>query len=318
MNSKQKAFLLSVALIIIITVTAVGLTTSTQETGKLSVVATFYPLAYLTERIGGDHVAVTQLVPSNTEIHTWEPSASHIAAAQDADIIVYNGGGADHWMEADILPSLSQSSTRVVVESTQGLPLIANQEHDEHEAGEEEHDHGANDPHTWISPYMALQQAEKIYSALIQADTENQEYYTENWQTLQKELTQIDTEYQENLQGAAVSQIFVSHEAYGYLAERYGFEQHGVIGLSADEQPTATTIANLVDEMEQNHIYVVYVDPVYSTSYVETIKSEVQAQTGHSVTILELYLMLGSQGNLDYLHQMQVNLDNLKLGLEAK
>jgi zinc transport system substrate-binding protein len=69
--------------------------------------------------------------------------------------------------------------------------------------------------------------------------------------------------------------------------------------------------------MEQHQIYVVYVDPVYSTSYAQTIQSEVEAQTGHSVAILELYLMLGPQGELDYLQQMQVNLDNLKVGLEA-
>jgi len=317
MNTKQKVLLLSISLIIIIAVAAVALTTSTPQSDKLSVVATFYPLAYLTERIGGDHVAVTQLVPSNTEIHAWEPSALHIASAQDADIIVFNGAGADRWMEDDILPSLSQSSNRIVVDSTHDLALIATQENDEHEAGEEEHDDGAYDPHTWLSPYMAKQQAEKIYNALIQADPENQEYYTQNWQTLQNELTQIDTEYSESLQNAAVTQVFVSHEAYGYLADRYGFEQHGVIGLSADEQPTASTIANLVDEMEQHQIYVVYVDPVYSTSYAQTIKSEVEAQTGHPVAILELYLMLGPRGNIDYLQQMQVNLDNLKAGLEA-
>lgn len=315
MNTKQKALLLSVTLIIIITVAAVALTTSNPQSDKLSVVASFYPLAYLTGRIGGDHVAVTQLVPSNTEIHSWAPSASDIVAVQDADIVVYNGGGADHWMEDDVLPSLSHSNNRVVVDSTQGLTLIASQEHDEHESGEE--DHGAYDPHTWLSPYMAKQQAEKIYNALIQADPANQDYYTQNWQTLQSELTQIDTEYSQSFQNAAVSQIFVSHAAYGYLAERYGFEQHGVIGLSADEQPTAATIANLVDEMEQHHIYVVYVDPVYSTSYAETIKSEVQTQTGHSVAILELYLILGAQGDMDMLQQMQTNLSNLKVGLEA-
>ena len=321
MNTKQKALLLSIILIIIIVVAAVALTQSTPQSDKLTVVATFYPLAYLTERIGGDHVTVTQLVPSNTEIHSWEPSASNIAATQDANIIVYNGAGADHWMEDDIIPSLSQSNNRVVVETTHGLTLIANQEHEEHEheheAGEEEHDHGEFDPHTWISPYMAAQQAEKIYDALVQADPANQDDYTQNWQTLQSELTQLDTEYSQGLQNAAVSQIFVSHEAYGYLADRYGFEQNGVIGLSADEQPTAETIATLVDEMEEHQIYVVYVDPVYSTSYAQTIKSEVEVQTGQSVTVLELYLMLGPQGDMNYLQQLQANLDNLKVGLDA-
>ncbi len=220
-------------------------------------------------------------------------------------------------MEDDLLPALSTTKTRTVIESTDGLTLIATQEeHEEHNA-EEEHDHGAYDPHTWISPYMAKQQAQNIYNAIVAADPEHESYYTERWQTLADKLTALDTAYLEGLASKNKTEIFVSHSAFGYLASRYGFEQHGVIGLSADEQPSAATIATLVSEMEEHGIYVVYVDPVYSSQYAQTIQSEVQTQTGHPVTILDLYLMLGSTDSLDLLGQMQTNLDNLKTGLEA-
>jgi zinc transport system substrate-binding protein len=315
MNNKQKILLLTITLIIVISIGAVTFpVTPPKPEDKISVVATFYPLAYLTEQIGGDHVVVTQLVPNNTEIHTWQPSASHIVATADADIIVYNGGGADHWMEDDIIPALSANDNRIVVETTNGLPLIANQEHEE-ETGEEKHDHGAYDPHTWVSPYMAKLQAEKIYSALVQADPENSGYYTQRWQNLESKLAELDTEYSQRLSEKSYTSIFVSHEAYGYLAERYGFEQHGVIGLSADEQPSTTTIAVLVEEMLEHESYTVYVDPVYSTEYAQTIKTEVEAKTGHTVAVLNLYLMLGPNNGMDYLAQMQANLESLEAGL---
>jgi zinc transport system substrate-binding protein len=310
MNRKQKILLASITLIII-AVAAIALTTSTPKTDKLTLVATFYPLAYLSQEIGGDYIAVTQLVPSNTEIHSWEPSASHIVTIENANMIVYNGAGADHWMEDDILPALSASKERIVVDTTAGLDLIANQDHDEDE------EHGAYDPHTWISPYMAKLQAEKIYNTIVQADPAHQDYYTQRWQTLEAKLTQLDTEYTEGLANGNKTMIFVTHEAFGYLASRYGFEQHGVIGLSADEQPSAATIATLVEEMEEHQTYVVYVDPVYSTEYAQTIKTEVEAQTGHAVTILNMYLILGPQTDMDLLQQMQTNLANLKVGLEA-
>jgi zinc transport system substrate-binding protein len=310
MNRKQKILLATITLIII-AIAAIALTTSTPKTDKLTLVASFYPLAYLSQEIGGDYVTVTQLVPSNTEIHSWEPSASHIVATENANIIVYNGAEADHWMEDDILPALSTSNERIVVDTTAGLALIANQDHDADE------EHGAYDPHTWISPYMAKLQAEKIYNAIVQADPAHEDYYTQRWQTLEAQLTQLDTEYTEGLANANKTMIFVTHEAFGYLASRYGFEQHGVIGLSADEQPSAATIATLVEEMEEHQIYVVYVDPVYSTEYAQTIKTEVEAQTGHAVTILEMYLILGPQADMDLMQQMQTNLANLKVGLEA-
>lgn len=319
MNNKQKILLLTITLIIVISIGAVAFTaTAPKPEGKISVVATFYPLAYLTEQIGGDHVAVTQLVPNNTEIHTWQPSASHIVATEDADIIVYNGGGADHWMEDDILPALSANENRMVVETTSGLQLISNQEHEhEEETAEEEHDHGTYDPHTWISPYMAKLQAEKIYNAIVQADPENKDYYTQRWQSLESQLTELDTDYSQRLSEKSYTSIFVSHEAFGYLAARYGFEQHGVIGLSADEQPSTTTIVTLVEEMLEHESYTVYVDPVYSTEYAQTIKTEIEAKTGHTVTVLNLYLMLGPNNGMDYLAQMQANLDSLEAGLAA-
>ncbi len=308
MKNKQKILLLTVTLIIIIAIATIALTTTNPKPNdKVQIVATFYPLAYLSEQIGGDYVTVTQLVPDNTEIHTWEPSASHIAATEDADIIVYNGAGADHWIKDDILPSLASTKQRIVVDTTEGLELIANEDND---PGEE---HGAYDPHTWISPYMAKLQAQEIYNALIQADSGHQAYYTQNWQSLAAKLTELDTEFTNGLSN--MTSIFVSHEAFGYLASRYGFEQYGVIGLSADEQPSTTTLANLIEAMIEHQTYVVYVEPIYSNEYAQTIKTEVEAKTGHTVTVLNLSLLLGPSNGLDYLQQMQTNLSNLEAGL---
>jgi zinc transport system substrate-binding protein len=313
-NKKQKLLLASIILIMIIIVSAVTFSSIRQNSEKLNVVTTFYPLTFLSQEIGGDYIQVTQIVPNNTEIHSWEPATSHIVAADDADIIIYNGAGLDHWMEDDVLPALSNTKTRTVVETTLDLDLLLGSE-DESET--EEHEHKLYDPHTWVNPYMAKLQAEKIFNTLVQKDPQHESYYTERWLDLKSRLEQVDNEYSTGLADAKKDAIFVSHEAFGYVAYRYGFEQYGVIGLSADEQPSAATIANLVNLMQEHEIFVVYVDPVYSSEYTQTIKSEIQAQTGHTITILELYLMLGPSDGKDFLTQMQLNLANLKTGLDA-
>jgi zinc transport system substrate-binding protein len=321
MNQKQKILLIGAILIIIIAGVASAFLISTSPTDKLQVVATFYPLAFFSQQIGGENVQITQLVPSNTEIHAWEPSASDISSVEEADIIVYNGAELDHWLEEEILPALSNAKTRTVVETTEGLPLLTGEheehEHEEEHGHEEEHEHGLYDPHTWVSPHMAKLQAEKIYNAIVQQDPEHESYYTDRWLNLKTTLEQIDTDYTSELSNKQKDTIFVSHEAFGYLAHRYNFEQHGVIGLSADEQPSAATIANILDLMIDHVTYVVYVDPVYSDEYAQTLKNELETQTGQSVTILELYLILGPIDDLDYFGQQAVNLENLKVGLEA-
>jgi zinc transport system substrate-binding protein len=256
-------------------------------------------------------------VPSNTEIHSWEPAASHIASAENADVIIYNGAGVDNWIETEILPSLSNSKNRTTVNTCEGLELLTSESED-HEHGEDnEHDHGPDDPHTWVSPYMAKLQAEKIHSQFVQRDPAHANYYVERWLNLKGRLEQLDNEYALGLSVKLKNATFVTHEAFGYLAHRYGFEQHGVIGLSADEQPSVATIISLVSLMTERGMFALYVDPVYSSEYAQTLKNELQTQTGHTVKVLKLYLMLGRIDDKDYLEQMRSNLDNLEIGLEA-
>ena len=315
MNRKQASLIIAAALTAtILIVAASNFSTTTQQTDKLQVVATFYPLAFFTQEIGGEHVQVTQLVPSNTEIHTWEPSAQDVTAAEKADIIIYNGAGLDHWMQNEILPALSNTKTRTTIDTTEGTPLIQTTT-EEHEHEDEEH--GGYDPHTWVSPYMAKLQAEKIYTALVQQDPAHETYYTDRWTTLKNSLEQIDADYTAALSAKQKNTIFVSHAAFGYLAQRYGFEQHGVIGLSADQQPSAAAIADILNLMVQHETYVVYVDPVHSEEYAQTLKNELETQTGQTVTILKLYLATGPVDGEGYLEQQLFNLQNLKTGLEA-
>ncbi|TRO52293.1 zinc ABC transporter substrate-binding protein [Candidatus Bathyarchaeota archaeon] len=315
MNKKQKmliiATILSIAILIIV---ASAFFTVTQPTGKLQVVASFYPLAFFSQEIGGEHVQVTQLVPSNTEIHTWEPAASDISAAEKADVIVYNGAGLDHWIETEIFPAISKTKNRAIVDTTENLPLLLAENNQEHE---NENEHGIYDPHTWVSPHMAKVQAEKIYVALVQQDPTHERHYTERWSNLKSTLEKIDVNYTTTLSTMHKNTIFVSHAAFGYLANRYEFKQQGVIGLSADQQPSAVVIANIISLMLQHETYVVYVDPVYSQGYAQTLKNELETQTGHSVTILKLYLITGQIDGKSYLQQQLFNLESLRVGLEA-
>ncbi|MFO7618591.1 MAG: zinc ABC transporter substrate-binding protein, partial [Thermoplasmata archaeon] len=100
---------------------------------------------------------------------------------------------------------------------------------------------------------------------------------------------------------------------------RHGYtvriEQHGVIGISADQQPGVATIAELADLMVDEGTYTLYVNPIYSDAYIQTLKTEIQSKTGNEVHVLKLYLMLGPTDDMDYITQMEQNLENLKKGL---
>ncbi|MFA5364931.1 MAG: zinc ABC transporter substrate-binding protein [Candidatus Bathyarchaeia archaeon] len=314
MNKRQKIFVTATTAIILTTIImgfALMPQNKPENSGKLNVVATFYPLAYFAQEIGGEKVAVTQLIPDNTEVHNWQPSPSDILAVDNADVILYNGASLDHWFEDDVLSAIDLTN-KIVVETTQGVALLeAGQETDEHD-----HEHeGLYDPHTWISPFVAEQQAQNIYLALTQKDPSNADYYATRWQSLKTRFEEMDNRYVTELANKTKHDIFVAHSAFGYLAAGYGFEQHGVIGISADEQPSAAAYVNLVDLMVQYETYAVYVNPVYSDESAQTLKAELQRLTGQNVQILTLNFMLGNMNGLDYFGQQEQNLQNLKTGL---
>jgi zinc transport system substrate-binding protein len=316
MNKRQKFFVIATIMIVLTAMVAAAYYSILQkgmEVDKLKVVASFYPLAFFAQEIGGEEVTIKQLIPDNTEVHTWQPSFADILAIDEADVIIYNGASLDHWFEDDILPIID-SSDKVIVETTKGVKLLET----EQENGDHEHIHeGLYDPHTWISPFIAKQQAQKIYEALIQKDPSHMEYYTERWQNLKTRFEELDNNYLTGLSTKNKEEIFVAHSAFGYLADRYSFKQHGVIGISADEQPSASVYANLVEMMIEHEIYVVYVDPVYSGESAQTLKNELKRLSGQDVQILKLYFMLGTIDDLDYFGQQEKNLENLKIGLEA-
>ena len=281
-----------------------------EDDSGIKITTSFYPLAYFAEEIGGDNVQVSTLIPYNSEVHSWQPSISDIAETEESDLIIYLGAGLDHWVEDDILDTINTDG-KVILESSSGIELLLEEGHTEDDG----HDHDDGDPHLWVSPYTAYMIAENIYMAIKEADPDNTDYYTANWEQLEASLTSLDQEYQTELAPAAGKTFFTTHSAYGYIADRYNLEQHGVIGLSADEQPSTAQITEIVDAMVSENSYVIYVDPVYSTEYAETLQTELTSRTGEPVEILELYLMLGPLDDLDYLDQLETNLDNLKQGL---
>ena len=313
MNKRQKLFVIATITIVLTAMVAAAYYSILQEkmeVGKLKVVASFYPLAFFAQEIGGEEVTVRQLIPDNLEMHTWQPSFADILAVDEADVIIYNGASLDHWFEDDIL-SIVDSSDKIIVETTKGVKLLETEPElaDEHEE--------FYDPHTWISPFIAKQQAQNIYEALIQKDPNHEEYYSERWQNLKMRFEELDNNYLTGLSTKNKEEIFVAHSAFGYLADRYGFKQYGVIGISADEQPSASVYADLVEMMIEHETYVVYVDPVYSDESAQTLRNELERLSGQDVQILKLYFMLGIIDGLDYFGQQEKNLENLKTGLEA-
>jgi zinc transport system substrate-binding protein len=176
-------------------------------------------------------------------------------------------------------------------------------------------EHGATDPHFWLDPIRAKTQVDNIAEGLINADPTNATVYTQNANQLKTKLDSLNQEYQIGLRNRTKNDIVTTHEGFDYLAERYGFNAHAAIGISADAQPSTQDMARLVQLVENLDLHYVFVEPIFSDVYMNTIAEETNSQ----ILILDgIHGRTGVHAGMDYFQIMEDNLKNLEIGLEVK
>ncbi|PSL40080.1 zinc transport system substrate-binding protein [Planomicrobium soli] len=163
------------------------------------------------------------------------------------------------------------------------------EEHDhEHEATEKDHDHGEFDPHIWISPALSQKLAESIKNELIAQDKEHAEEYEANYQELVDELKALDQSFQEMAANAQKKTFFVSHAAFGYLADSYGLQQVAVAGLNSQDEPSQKQLVEIVKQAEELGIRYIAFEQNVSSRLTEVIQKEVNAEAVllHNLSVL--------------------------------
>ena len=235
---------------------------SDGDDGRLSVVASIYPLGYFAERVGGDLVGVDVLIRPGIEAHGFEATVSDLRTIEAADVVVMNGLELERWLER-ALEALEANAARVVVETADEALAMKGFEH-----GEE------LDPHVWLDPTQAIVQVERIRDALSRVDGGNADAYRKNAAAVVAELNGLHAEFVEGLANCRHDHFVTSHAAYGFLAARYGLEQISVAGLSPEAEPSPRQLAALTDRVTELGLGYVLVEPVLSDGLAQTIAGE--------------------------------------------
>lgn len=239
--------------------------------GRLRVLTSFYPMYDFACKIGGDCIDVTNMVPSGTEPHDWEPSTNDLKNLEKADVFIYNGADMEPWAD-DLL--VSRSDTLRVVEASENVELRTTD--GEHE--DTDHHHGDFDPHVWLDPENAKIEMEAIRDALCAADPENSTVFQSNYEKYAAELDALDAEFREKLAPLPNRTIVVAHEAFGYLCDAYGLTQVGIEGLSPDSEPDPGRMAEVIDFVREHSISTIFFEELVSPKVAEAIASETGAQ----------------------------------------
>lgn len=304
-------------------VTALGLGTLTgcsgdsaaaAGTGKFDVVASFYPMAFLAERIGGSHVHVTSLTQPGQEPHDLEISARQTAQLQDSDAVLYLKN-----LQPSVDDAVAQSEVKTKIDAAS---LTSLEKHGNEVGGHAaSHDDSKNeelsglDPHIWLDPVRYAQVAEGVGKAFQKADPEHAADYRKNTATLVKRLHALDTQFKDGL-AHTKSKVFVTtHAAFGYLAERYGLTEEAINGLDPESEPSAARVRQLETMAKADGVTTVFYETLVSDRTAKTIASD----AGLKTDVLDpIEGITAKSRGTDYFSVQEANLKALQSALGEK
>ncbi|WP_252246593.1 zinc ABC transporter substrate-binding protein [Clostridium sp. ZBS4] len=260
-----------------------------NDSRKLQVMVSIYPLKEFTEKIGGDKIEVTCLVPENMEPHDYEPKTKDFEKLMNSDIFIYNGLGMEHWI--DSVNNVVSDDKVLKVNSSHGI--------DVRKEGE------LVDPHSWLSLIQVQKQCENIKDALISLDEVNKDTYEENYNKFKKELQGLYDEYSAKFNDLSQKDFITGHAAFGYLCRDFGLTQKSVENLYGEGEPTPKELENLVNFCKENNIKVIFSESLASPKVSETLASEVGAE------VVPIYTLESNEDDMSYLDAMKSNLDKI-------
>lgn len=304
----MKKFLSLISLIVgvFFTFTACGdkTTKPEDESMKVRVGVTIYPLKYFTEVIGGDKVDVFSIIPDGSDAHNFDPKPRDLKDLNNTDIFVYNGLGMEDWIDS-ILNTLEGTDVKKV-EASNGIEVLSAIEEDDHEHEEEaDHNHGGSDPHVWLSLTDALVQAENIKNALVEVDQENKDYYEENYNNLVKEFTSLKDEYLAKFSSITNKNFVTGHAAFGYLCRDFGLTQSSIADVFGEGELAPKDLKALIEYSKTNNVKVIFSESTASEKEAETLAKEVGAK------VEKIYTLETQEDDMSYIEGMRYNLETI-------
>lgn len=319
-----------------------------QTKGKLKVVTTLFPYYDFVRQTAGDLVDLTLVVPAGMDSHSFEPTPADMRLIQNADLLICNGGAMEHWL-TQVLGAIDTQNMTVVTMmdyvDTYEEEIVEGMEDEEHDhdhshAGEpaDPHDHEDDyghldgedyvdhdghehvieyDEHIWTSPVNAMKLTEVICQVLMKLDDDQASVYRQNADEYLEILAGIDEGFRQVSAGRKRNMIVVGDKfPFRYLAEEYRLDYRAAFsGCSTDTEPSAKTIAYLIDKVRAEQIPAVYYLELSSHQVSEIIGEETGAKplllhSCHNVTRAQF------DAGITYAELMKQNIENLRKGLD--
>ncbi len=294
----------------------------------VNVVTTIYPLADITEQLGGERVNVSYLLPAGASPHTYEPTVEQAKLVEKADFFVHIGAGLDDWA---VKLAAAAETELALIDLSGEIDLIEpvdyqilegpdskghpSDDHStcDHDHGSCDHDHGPVDPHYWLDPLIVRDSiCPAIYVQLLAVDPGREDFYDQKYDQYRLELTALHEEIEETVSDFSRRGFIAFHSAWQYFGQRYGLEEVAVIADFPGQEPSAGWVAELVELIKDEDMGAIFAEPQFPTALADRIAEE----SGSEVRVLDPLGGEGVPGRESYLDIMRFNLDSFREAME--
>jgi zinc transport system substrate-binding protein len=259
-------------LIVVVAISAfyasnMGAPAASTTTGRIKVLASFYPVYDFANNVGGSRIDLLLLVPETDDVHSFEPRPSSIQNVATANVLIYSGAGLEPWIPQIV--AAADNPRLIVVDSSQGIPLLP-------VPPRFQKDNRAFDPHIWLDPVLAKQQVMNILQGLIRADPADQGYFTSNAQAYTAKLDNLNSEILQATSNVKTRYFITFHEAFAYFAKKYNLTQIPITG-PFEEEPSPSDIQTVITAIQQNHLCYVGYESLENPSVSQSVASQTHA-----------------------------------------
>ena len=270
-------------LILLFALVCTGLAFS-ENPRKLNVFVSIMPQKYFAEKVGGDLVNVSVLVPSGTSPESFDPSPKQIVQLGSSDVYFT----IDIPFENIFLDKLKAGKKKLVVaDCDKDVPKLRNQEHGEHEH-EHGHHHGEFDPHIWTDPELIKIMAKDMAGTLSDIDPEHASTYASNLNRFKEELDDLQKELSQVLAPYKGRIFYVYHSAYTYFAQRFGLVQKSI--ETGEKEPTPAKLRELVNQAKRDRVKTVFIQPEFPAAGAKRVAEAIGGRTV-TISVLEYDVM---------------------------
>lgn len=361
----RKSVVFIVTISMILGMTGCGKTTEKEDNYRLKIVTSLFPYYDMARAVIGDvkGIDLKMIVTPGQDSHSFEPTPSDVIQMENADVLIYNGGSLETWIDTllDSLNNKKQIQMKMMdyvdvlnEEIVEGMDTrFEEHDHDEHSHKEDNHnkenhkedshseenhkkdnhsedssndsefhnedseeEHEETDEHIWTSPVNEIIMTEKICEALSKALPEEKENFQKNAENYISQLKELDNEFRTIVENAKINEIiFADKFPLQYFAKEYGLKYYAAFpGCGSDMEPSAKTIAFLVDKIKEDNIKAVFYLELSSHIVADAIETDtgakpLQFNSCHNITQKQF------DSGVTYVDLMKENVNNLKIAL---